>query len=473
MELTTLKVLSNREIKQIHEASLNILEQCGVKILNPKMLDFLKNKGLNVDMEKQEVRFSRSCVEDAVSKVPPRFDVFDRNGKYVYTLGDRIPRIAAGHNAVFWIDTETGQTRNSRVADVELFSRICQELECIDMIGIPVMPQEVPNPEATLLYGVKAVIENSTKPVYFSTDNAKVNNACIEMLREVFKGDLQQHVYGISQFSPTSPLFWEKSVLEAFMHMIDTGVPISILSEPIAGLSAPYTLAGLLTMNNAECLSGIVIIELLKPGTKIMYGSSWTTFNMRTGAALVGSAETTICRIAAAQLAQFYSVPSHTTAPNSDNHAHDEQNAWEKAFSQFCAMAAGHDLIVNCGMFATGMTCSHEQLMMDEEMSAMARRMKAGIKVSKETIAGELIKRIGPQGKTYLTSEHTKKWLYSDEYVKPRLSVSGPLAGWQANGSKDTYQIAREKVREYAQLDIREPLDANMKAKLDKIITSF
>jgi trimethylamine--corrinoid protein Co-methyltransferase len=473
MELATLKVLANREIRQIHETSLNILEQCGVRILNSKMLDFLKNKGLNVDMEKQEVRFSRSCVEDAVSKVPPRFDVFDRNGRYVYTLGDRIPRIAAGHNAVFWMDTETGQTRSSCVADVELFSRICQELECMDMIGIPVMPQEVPNPKATLLYGVKAVIENSTKPIYFSTDNAKVNNACIEMLKEVFKGDLQQHVYGISQFSPTSPLFWEKNVLEAFMDMIDTGVPISILSEPIAGLSAPYTLAGLLTMNNAECLSGIVIIELLKPGTKIMYGSSWTTFNMRTGAALVGSAETTICRIAAAQLAQFYSVPSHTTAPNSDNHAHDEQNAWEKAFSQFCAIAAGHDLIVNCGMFATGMTCSHEQLMMDEEMSAMAKRIKAGIKVSQETIAEELIKRIGPQGKTYLTSEHTKKWLYSDEYLKPRLSVSGPLAGWQAKGSKDTYQIARDKVREYAQLEVREPLEANVRAKLNEIITSF
>lgn len=473
MKLTTLKVLSNGEIKKIHEASLNILEQCGVKILSRKMLDFLKSNGLNIDKEKQIVRFPRSCIEDALSKVPPRFDVFDRNGRYIYTLGDRIPRIAAGHNAIFWVDTETAETRNSRVSDVELFSRICQELECLDMIGIPVMPQDVPNPKATLLYGVRAVIENSTKPIFFSTDNAKINNACIKMLKEVFKGDLHQHVYGISQFSPTSPLFWEENVLDAFADMVDTGVPISILPEPTAGVSAPYTLAGLLTMDNAEFLSGIVIIELLKPGTKIMYGSSWTTFDMRAGAALVGSAETTICRIAAAQLAQFYSVPSHTTAPNSDNHAHDEQNAWEKAFSQFCAIAAGHDLIVNCGMFATGMTCSHEQLLIDEEISAMAKRIKAGVKVSKETIAGKLIKKIGPQGEAYLTTDHTLKWLYSDEYIKTRLSVSGPLATWQAKGSKDTYQIARDKVKEYAQLAVKEPLDANMKAKLNEIVASF
>ncbi len=124
---------------------------------------------------------------------------------------------------------------------------------------------------------------------------------------------------------------------------------------------------------------------------------------MRTGAALVGSTETTICRIAGAQLARFYHVPSHTTAPNSDNHAHDEQNAWEKTFSQFCSVAAGNDLIVNCGMFATGMTCTHEQLLMDEEISAMARRIAEGIRVDDDTLPVDLIKELGPKG-DYLTA---------------------------------------------------------------------
>jgi len=80
---------------------------------------------------------------------------------------------------------------------VEKFARICQQLEYIDMIGIPVMPQDVPDPKATLLYAVKAVVENSTKPIYFSTDNNKVNKACIEMLKAVFAGDLQNKAYGI------------------------------------------------------------------------------------------------------------------------------------------------------------------------------------------------------------------------------------------------------------------------------------
>jgi len=472
MQLPWLKVLSEQEIQAIHNASLDILQQCGVRILNDRMLAFLKDRGLAVDDASRTVTFTRACIEDALSRVPAQFEVFSRDGRFAFVLGDRRPKIAAGHNAVFWIDSKTGKRRESTVADVELFTRICDRLECIDVVGVPVMPQDIPNPEATLLYGVRAVIENTTKPVYFSTNSTQVNNLCIEMLKAAFTGDLQSRVYGISQLSSTSPLYWEEGVLDAIMDTVPTGVPIAILPEPIAGISAPYTLAGLLTMDNAECLSGLAMIQMLRPHAKVMYGNSWTTCDMRTGAALVGSTETTVCRIAAAQLAHFYKVPSHTTAPNSDNHAHDEQNAWEKALSQFCSVAAGHDLIVNCGMFATGLTCSNEQLLMDEEMSAISRRIAAGMRVDDETIARDLIIKTGPQNASYLTADHTVKWLYSNEYVTPRLSVREQYGSWAAKGAQDVYQLARDKVDEYAQTKSNRP-SATQTAKLAEILASF
>jgi trimethylamine--corrinoid protein Co-methyltransferase len=472
VQLAPLTVLSDEEIRQIHEATVDILAQCGVKILHLPMLRFLKERGLAVDEDAAVVRMSRAALEDALAGAPERFEVFDREGQFAFVLGDRKAKIAAGHNAVFWVDTETGRTRASTVADVELFARLCQQLECIDMIGIPVMPQDVPNPKATLPYAVRATIANSTKPIFFSTDNCKVNRACIELLRAAFAGDFQEQVYGISQLSSTSPLYWERGVLEAIMDTVPSGVPLAILPEPIAGFTAPFTLAGLVTMNNAECLSGLVMIQLLRRGARFLYANSWTTFDMRLAAALVGSTETTICRIAGAQLAQFYKLPCHTTAPNSDNHAHDEQNAWEKTFSQFCSVASGNDLIVNCGMFATGMTCSHEQLLMDEEISAMSRRIAAGMVVDSETIAADLIKQIGPRGETYLTTEHTLRWLRSGEYIQPRLSVRGNRTVWEAQGAKDTYQLARQRVRRMAAVPAK-PLPPERRAKLDEIIASF
>ena len=472
MQLSPLAVLSAPEIKTIHEATVDILTSVGVKVLGRRMLEALRDRGLGVDPGSQTVRLSRSALEDALARIPERFEVYDREGRPAFELGGGVPRIAAGHNAVNWVDSESGETRFSRVADVELFARLCQQLEAIDMIGIPVMPQDVPEPEATLLYGVRAVIENSTKPIFFSTDNAPVNNAVIELLRAAFAGNLAEQPYGISQLSPTSPLYWEAGVLEAILDMIGTGVPIAILPEPIAGVSAPYTLAGLLTMNNAECLSGLAMIQLLRPGTPVLYANSWTASNMQSGAALVGSVETTVCRIAGAQLARFYRTPCHTTAPNSDNHAHDEQNAWEKTLSTFASVGAGHDLIVNCGMFATGMTCSHEQLLMDEAISAFSRRIAAGLRVDAETIAAELIKQRGPQGETYLTAEHTLRWLRSEEYVRPRLTVSGSHAVWEASGKKDTYALAREEVRRMAGLPAP-PFDPSRKARLAEILAGF
>jgi trimethylamine--corrinoid protein Co-methyltransferase len=471
MKLTPLTVLSEAEISQIHEASLEILLDCGVKIGSRKMLDFLAGRGLPVDREHAVARFPRSCVEDALTTIPARFDVFDREGRFAFALGDGLTKIAAGHNAVFWVDSDTGETRPSTVADVELFARLCEELEALDMIGIPVMPQDVPA-RTTLLHGVKACIENSRKPIYFSADQPGVNRAIIDLLRAVFPGDLADRVYGISQWSPTSPLTWEGQVLDAIMDTVPTGVPLAILPEPNAGVSAPYTLAGLLTVNNVECLSGLAMTQLLKPGAKVMYANSWTATDMRDGAALVGSTETTICRIAGAQLARFYHVPSHTTAPNSDNHAHDEQNAWEKTLSTFCSVAAGNDLIVNCGMFATGMTCSHEQLIMDEEISAMSRRIAEGLRVDDEMIARDLITQIGPGGTGYLTADHTLRWLRAGEYLLPRVSVRGPRAVWEAAGSPDTYALAREKVRRYQEKS-GAPLDAERAARLDEIVRGF
>jgi len=447
MKLAMLQVLSGSEIQQIHDATLSILQTCGVKILNPRILRLLKDRGLKTREKDELVFFSRSCVEDALALIPRTFEVFDRDGKPAFVLGDGTPRIAAGHNAVFWVDSETGETRESTVADVEQFARICEQLPNIDVLGIPVMPQDVANPEHSLLYGVKACIENCRKPIYFSTDNPAVNRKIMDMLSAVFPGRLADQPYGIGQLSPTSPLYLEGPVLDALQDTVQRGVPLAILPEPNAGVSAPYTLAGLLTVNNAECLSGLVIGQLLKPGAKVLYANSWTATDMRKGDVLVGSVETSLCRIAGAQLARFYNVPCHTTAPNSDNHAHDEQNAWEKTLSLMAAVGAGNDLIVNCGMFATGMTCSHEQLIMDEEMAGMCRRLAGGIEVTKASIAQDLIREIGPRGTGYLLAPHTLERLRSGEYFVPRLAVRGPRTAWEAAGCKDTYALARQQVR--------------------------
>jgi trimethylamine--corrinoid protein Co-methyltransferase len=305
MKLEPFKVLSDDEIRSIHEATVEILSGCGVKIDHPQMLEDLAGLGVEVDREAGVARFSRTCIEEQIARVPSTIEVFDRRGEAAFVIGEGRPKIAAGHNAVFWLDSETGETRSSKIEDVRRFSRICQRLEAIDLIGIPVMPQDVDSAEASLLEGVRAAAENSTKPIYFSTDSARVNRGCIDLLEAAFEGDFSRQVYAISQVSPTAPLFWERGVIDAIRDTVTTAVPLAILPEPNAGVSAPYTLAGLVTVNNAEAISGLVMIQLLRGGAGCLYANSWTTTDMRTGSALVGSTETSICRIAGAQMGRF------------------------------------------------------------------------------------------------------------------------------------------------------------------------
>ena len=123
-------------------------------------------------------------------------------------------------------------------------------------------------------------------------------------------------------------------------------------------------------------------------------------------------------------------------------------------------------------MFATGLTCSHEQLLMDEEISAYSRRIAQGIEVSPDTIAADLIRERGPQGETYLTADHTLERLRSREYAVPRLAVSGLHALWAVKGSKDTYSLARDMVRAFA-LPPAPSFDEARKSAMQEVIARF
>ena len=228
---------------------------------------------------------------------------------------------------------------------------------------------------------------------------------------------------------------------------------MAILPEPITGVSAPYSLAGLITGHNAEAISGICITQIVNPGTPDIWARSWTTFDMKKNAALVGSTETTLCRIGGAQVAKHYRLPLHTTAPNSDNHAHDEQNSWEKTFSTFCDAAAGNDLVVNLGMSACGLTISLEQLVMDVEIVGQVRRLQKGIDASPEMIGEDLIRKVGYRG-TYMVEDHTLKLLGRGEHREPLIAARGSIDTWKEEGAKDSVGMAADIVRDI----LRRPL---------------
>ena len=472
MRLQNFKVLSDQEIVQIHEASINILENTGVMIHSKKALDLLNSKGAAVDYDKKLVKISGKMVESCLKTIPKTIDLYDRNGNKYLTLGDGVPKCASGHNAIFIIDDETNERRNSTVKDVENFALISDKLEDIDVVGVPVMPQDV-TPQATLLYAVRALYENTTKPLFFSTESSAINSSIIDMMKVVAgKNLISECPTAISQLSSTSPLLWEPGAVDALIDVATEGVPLTLLPEPMTGVSAPYTVAGLLTMHNTEVLSGIVISQLVRPGTPVIYGSSWTTFDMKYTAAIIGSPETSMLRVAGCQMARYYNMPSHTTAPNSDSNAHDEQNSWEKTISNMCAICGGNDLIMNSGMFATGLTISLEQLVLDDEINGIIRRLLRGIEVNEDTIGTQVINSVGPKG-SFLTEDHTLKFLLSGEFREVKVSNTNNYDNWLASGAPKAEQNASKIVKEYLKAGNNKVLERDVIKKLDRIIKVF
>jgi len=467
-----LRVLSNNETLRIHENSLKILEHTGMYIDSENVLRTFSELGLYTDIAKKTVTFPRKTVEKCLEGIPREVPLYNRNGALSAELGKGKIYTASGHNAIYVLDYERNERRNATKEDVGKFALLSDYLPDIDIVGIEAMPQDV-KAESSLLHAVDAVFNNTEKHIFFSPERAEVAAPIFDIAKIVLDaGNLKKMSPLTCQLSPTSPLTWEKGAIEALIETAKRGVPLCLLPQPFTGVTSPYTLAGHITLHNAETLSGIVFCQLINPGSPVIYGSGWSTFDMRTANVVIGSPETVLLRIAGSQMAEFYHMPYHTIAPDTDAHVMDEQLAWEKCATAWGAYLAHSDLIVNGGMFSTGLTVSFEQLILDSEMFSYIKRLSRGIRVDEDTLALDVIERVGPKG-NYLDSEHTLKHLGKGEHWEPMVSTREVYENWRKKGMKDIVHKAHEKAGLIIKNHRVVELSDRKKKEIQKVIRNF
>ena len=472
MKLNKFSILSDEDLAKIHEASLEVLAETGVYMHSNKVLKLFENSDASIDYNKKIVKIPKHLVEEGLACVPPKIYLYDRNEKPALELGSGSTYIACGHNAIYILDSETQKARKATKKDVATFAKIADALENIHIIGIPAMPQDV-MPKASLVHAASAVFNNSEKHLFFSTESVEVTKRIYEIAKVIAnKSDLSKSPILTCQLSPTSPLSWEKGAGEALMETAALGVPCCLLPEPYAGVSAPLTLAGELVVHNADFLSGVVITQLVRKGSPIIYGGAWTTFDMREANVSVSSPETFLLRVAGTQLAKLYRIPSHSIGFDSDAVALDEQNGWERTLSAFSALNTEVDLIVDAGMWAAGFLIGFEQLVIDNEIAAMLLRFLKGMQVSSETIATDLIKKVGCKG-NFLREDHTVKHLRSGEYWQPRtLNRSGYQISVK-RGHPTIIDNSKKRVAEIIQSHHPKELSEKVKKEVEQIIRKF
>jgi trimethylamine--corrinoid protein Co-methyltransferase len=460
-------VLSQKGIEEIHSASMMILERTGVLVQDEGLAGRLVKKGC-VRGEGGNVCFPRALTERLLGKAPHVFHLYSRNGREPLTVGEGVTRSVAGFDAPFFLDEASGERRAIRKQDVADFAWIAEQLDDVDIVGNQGIPQDVPagTEEA---HAVVSVLENTGKHMIVAPDTLPSAQAIYRMVAAATgTEDIGSRPVVSCHVSPTSPLRWTPKACQILEETISHGIPFLILPAPMAGATSPVTIAGHLTMHNTEILSGYLIAQLLREGQPVAYCNAHTIFNLREGNPLIATPETMLLRAAGTQMARFYRIPCHTIGFDTDAHISDAQSAWEKALSASIAVQAGADFMVNLGMFSTGCTVSFSQLVMDAEVFGFLKRYRQGIEVTPDTIAAELICKIGSGG-AFLEEEHTLAH-YRQENWYPEISCRRLLDPWKAAGGKDVVQVALEKALDLRGTPRTAFLDAGARKALTRII---
>ena len=263
----------------------------------------------------------------------------------------------------------------------------------------------------------------------------------------------------------TPPLQYDERGITMFTEFIRAGIPTYVGSEPISGGLDPVTLAGTLVQNNAEALAGIVITQSIEPGTPVIYGGHCNSIDMKTGVAAMASPENALMGPVIPQLARYYGLPSWMYSGISNSKVPDAQSAYEKTATALMPLLTGANLHYGNGNAGAAIVTSYEQLVIDDEILEMLARIVRSFEVTDETLAVDVICKVGPGG-NYLAEPHTLKH-FATEHLSPTLSDRLSLDAWTKAGSKDIAEKARERAEHLLKTHHPEPLDRDVEKQID------
>jgi trimethylamine--corrinoid protein Co-methyltransferase len=466
MLLCRSELLTADDIEHIHDTSMRLLAQVGVAFALEDALAVLKRHAVRTEGDRAYP--TEDQVMGALEGVPPRFTIQARNPDRSATIGDGEPVFAPGYGAPFVVDPEVGK-RVPTMEDYHNLARLAHALPNQDLSGhMMAQPGDVPS-HLAYLHMLQANMLHSDKPFIGSTEGTVGARHTMEMASILFERDVSDWPVTVGLINSLSPLAYSGEMLEALTEYARWRQPVVIAALAMAGLSAPVTLAGLLAMQNAELLAGIMLTQLISPGTPVVYGSTSTNVDMRTVALAIGSPELSLLIAAHAQMARHYGLPSRSGGALTDASSPDAQAGFESMFSLLTTVTSGIDLVIHAtGILASYLAFSYEKLVLDDEMCGMARRFLRGIEVSPETLAYETTVKVAPGGE-FLTEGHTIR-RHRKEFWQPAVCDRRGLKAWMAEGQRDAVDLARQRWRRLLAEHEDPPLDVATARQLESFV---
>ncbi|MCW4011909.1 MAG: trimethylamine methyltransferase family protein [Candidatus Bathyarchaeota archaeon] len=463
-------VLTQDQLYDIHMATLEVLEKTGVLVKEKNALNLLKDAGATVDEENQRAYIPQYLVEEAIQKTPKTIKLCGRDPKNNLRVEGNRSYFGLGGSGIYMLDPDTLERRTATKQDLIDSTRLADSLENIDFLMGLIIPQDI---DQTIWdrYSAEVKLKNTMKHCFTGALGEDGARDVLKMASLVAGGEEELVKSPLFSFilCTVSPLTHDERNTETAMELARHKAPIIFACESICGGTAPISLAGTLVLQNAEVLSATLIAQLTNPGTPVIYGAVSSPMDMRNGSIVMGVPEVALMGVAVSQLAQYYGIPLYSMAGITDSKVPDAQASYEKALQQVLVGFTGGNLIHNAaGMLDKMITGSLEQMVIDNEIIGMVKRIMRGIEVNTDTLAADVIDKVGPGGH-FLGEKHTRR-LYRSEHDLSVLSDRLTREAWEKAGRKDVLVRAKEMVKQKLENHQVEPLDADVSKEMDRII---
>ncbi len=467
----TLQVLAEEEIEAIYFSALRVLYETGVRVYEPEGVEVAHSGGGLVEDTTDDsslVKIPPWLVEKCLTTVPRKVVVVGPDRQHRMELYKNQMYFGAGSDTPFTIDPYTGERRRATYQDVKNFARVAQAMPNLDFH----MSLGITQDTAVGTYDrwqYLAMLEGTSKPINITAVDLEGLNDQLEMayIRLGGKEEWDKGPAFSLYIEPVSPLSHSEEVVQKLLFATDHNIPFVYTPCPLAGATAPATLAGLMVQALTESLFGIVLSQLRKPGTPLIIGGLMSNMDMRTTIYSYGSPEMALLSAAYTEITKWLGVPMYETAGCSDVKAFDEQATMEAAINIATAALIGGNMIHDVGYIEQGLTSCMEMLVVSDEIIDMVKRIMQGIPVDDASMGLNVIDEVGPGGH-YLEHDHTY-YRFKEEIWRPKLVDRQNWEGWTAAGSKRYGDRVHERVIEILEEETEPLLDEKMYKELHRI----
>jgi len=442
------KPLTEESINRIHQTVMRVIEEVGFEVNSDIALHLFRDAGLWVDEEKHLVRFPQKRAMELIEMAPSEVRLCGQDKKHDIILGGNRVYTGTGGTALYIYHPDTGKKEPANLDDLKNIARLVDGLDNIHVFMLPTYPGELPI-EQVDVNRFFAGLDNTTKHVMggvYTLDGVTQVIRMAEMAAG--SGEKLRQCPLVSMIACSiSPLKMDGHYGDLVVTIAKSGIPLVCPAEPLCGATSPVTLAGNLVVQAADSLMGVMLAQIINPGTPVIFGSVATNTDPRNLNYLAGSVEMGLLNAAGAQMAQFYKLPFYATGGMTDSKVLDAQSGYESAISGLLCALAGANLIHDAaGLMEFALTTCYEKYVIDNEILGMVMRAVEGIKVNDDTLAFDLIREVGPGG-NFITAKHTRRFMRNEHYL-PSLSDRDSREDWETRGGKVAWERAAERVKE-------------------------